>query len=358
MRSRWFRSVVGHAAVSGVVIALAGSTAYAQPAGDKPQAGPAAKPKPKAKPKNEKEKKEAAKKAFEEANAKFAAGDFKGAYELFKEADEYVPGAVPKFKMAESLDKAGDVEGAIKAYEAFLASNPPADKQKERIDTAKARIEALKVAPADVKIVVMPAEATGATMMVDGAPQQGNPVKVPPGKHTITVKADGYVDGTADVEVSRGEKKEVTVTLTAKPKDQVATGPGDGTGPTTPPTPPAKPPVTEESSGGSVIPAVVTLSLAGTGAIVGTVFGVLALSSKSSFDETPTQDLFDETERNALIADMSFGVALTFGVTGLVLLLTSGSSDEEEAKPAAATGFQLLPYAGPNGGGAVGTFKF
>ena len=114
--------------------------------------------------------------------------------------------------------------------------------------------------------------------------------------------------------------------------------------------------MTEEDSGGSVIPAVVTLSLAGTGAIVGTVFGVLALSSKSSFDETPTQDLFDETERNALIADMSFGVALTFGVTGLVLLLTSGSS-EEEPKPA-ATGFQLTPFAGPSGGGAVGTFKF
>jgi hypothetical protein len=358
MRSSWYRSVVSRAALSGVVLALAASPALAQGAGGQKQ--PAAAPaKPKPKPKTDKEKKEAAKKAFEEANAKMAAGDFKAAYELFKEADEYVPGAVPKFKMAEALDKSGDVDGAQKAYEAFLASNPPPDKNQERIDAAKARIEALKTAPADVKVTVMPAEALGATFMVDGAPQASNPLKVPPGHHTITVKSDGFVDGTQEVDVTRGEKKEITVTLTAKPKEVAKTGPGVGAGNPPPggekPQPP-KP--AEEEGGGSLVPAIVTLSLAGTGAIVGTVFGVLALSSKSSFDDTPTQDLFDETERNALIADMSFGVALTFGVTGLVLLLTNDSGSGDEAKPAAATGFQLTPYAGPGGAGAVGTFHF
>src|SRR5690606_7097611 len=112
--------------------------------GDKPAAGKQAKPKPK----TEKEKKEAAKKAFEEAQAKFAAGEYAAAHDLYKEADELIPGAVPKFKMAESLDKAGDVEGAITAYEAFLASKPPEDKNKERIEAAKSRISALQNAPA------------------------------------------------------------------------------------------------------------------------------------------------------------------------------------------------------------------
>jgi len=352
MRSSWCRSVVSHAALSGVVIALSASPALAQGAGGSkpPAAGQPAKAKPK--PRTDKEKKDAAKKDFEEANSKMASGDYKGAYELYKEADSYVPGAVPKFKMAEALDKAGDIDGAQKAYEAFLASNPPPDKNKERIDSAKARIEALKVAPAEVKVSVMPAEALGATFMVDGAPQATNPLSVPPGHHTITVKSDGFIDGTQDVDVTRGEKKDVTITLAPKPKDDKVAG-----GPTLPPggekAPPPKPP--EDSGGGSIVPAVVTLSLAGTGAIVGTVFGVLALSSKSSFDETPTQDLFDETERNALIADMSFGVALTFGVTGLVLLLTNDSGDDAEKT---ATGFQVLPYAGPGGAGAVGTFHF
>ena len=52
---------------------------------------------------------------------------------------------------------------------------------------------------------------------------------------------------------------------------------------------------------------------------MGTIFGVMALKSKSDFNENPTTDNADKTDRNALIADMSFAVALTFGVTGAVL---------------------------------------
>ena len=75
------------------------------------------------------------------------------------------------------------------------------------------------------------------------------------------------------------------------------------------------------------MPAYVTLGIAGAGAVVGTIFGLKALSAKSDFDDTPTRELADDTERNALIADMAFGVAITLGVTGIVLLTT----DEEAA---------------------------
>lgn len=355
MRRHVCRSIA-LAAVSSLVLGLAGSPALAQgKPGDKPAAGkPADKP---AKPKTEKEKKEAAKKLFEDAQAKFAAGEYAAAHDLYKQADELVPGAVPKFKAAESLDKAGDVDNAIKEYEAFLASNPPADKNKERIDAAKARIAALQNAPADVKVVVTPAEAANVVLSVDGQPQTGNPVKVPPGKHTISAKADGFDEIKVEVDVKRGEKKEVPVTLTpAAGAGAVATPPG----PKEPvkPEAPKTPPTTESEGTSTLIPAIVTLSLAGAGAIVGGVFGVLALQSKSEFEDTPTQDLFDETERNALIADMSFGVALTFGVTGLVLLLTDSSGSEEEKAAEDKKAFNFAPYAGPNGGGAVGTFRF
>jgi hypothetical protein len=50
---------------------------------------------------------------------------------------------------------------------------------------------------------------------------------------------------------------------------------------------------------------------------------------------------------------MSFGVALTFGVTGLVLLL----SDEEPETTASTRPF-VAPWVGPNSGGAVGTLRF
>lgn len=348
MRLNVCRSLVAQAALSGLVLALAASPALAQ---GKPGDKPAAPSKP-AKPKTEKEKKEAAKKAFEEAQAKFAAGEYAAAHDLYKQADELVPGAVPKFKMAESLDKSGDVEGAIAAYEAFLASKPPEDKNKERIEAAKARISALQNAPADVKVVVSPAEATNVVLSVDGQPQTGNPVKVPPGKHTISAKAQGFDETKVEVEVKRGEKKEVPVTLT--PASTAPVIPEKPKGPAKP-VAPKEPPTTESGGTSTLIPAIVTLSLAGAGAVVGGVFGVLALKSKGEFEDTPTQDLFDETERNALIADMSFGVALTFGVTGLVLLLTDTGGEEAPAEEKKAF---ISPFVGPNGAGAVGTFRF
>jgi hypothetical protein len=115
-----------------------------------------------------------------------------------------------------------------------------------------------------------------------------------------------------------------------------------------------------------MVPAYVTLGIAGASAVVGTIFGVQALSSKSDFDDTPTTELADDTERNALIADMAFGVAITLGVTGVVLL----TSDEDPA-PATAQNVRLKrapekragevnlrPYAGPKGGGASARVTF
>jgi len=341
------RSILAASIVTGALL-LEGS-AYAQPKGPPPTPTPAPAP---AKPLTPDQKKAEAKKAFEEGGKKFDAGDFAGAYDAFKKADEFVPGAVPKFRMAESLDKANDVPGAIKAYQDFLDSTPPADKHQARIDTAKQRIEALKKSPADVKVNVTPATAT---LAVDGAAQTGNPLKVPPGKHTITAKAEGYLDGSADVDVGMGEKKEITINLAAKPPE-VAKGPDNGKPPGGETPPPEKP-----KKGGSKVPAIITLSLAGAGAIVGGVFGGLALKSKSDFEKTPTQDLYDQTERDALIADMSFGVAITFGVTGVVLLLTSNGDEAPAAdKDKKAEGPKpfFAPWAGKTGAGAVGGVTF
>ena len=116
-----------------------------------------------------------------------------------------------------------------------------------------------------------------------------------------------------------------------------------------------------------------TLGLAGAGAVVGTVFGVMALKSKSDFNKSPTTDNADKTDRNALISDMSFAVAITFGVTGAVLLLSRGEAAPERAAPpppgapaknenalkktAMPRGF-IAPWGGPNGGGAVGVLQF
>jgi hypothetical protein len=111
-----------------------------------------------------------------------------------------------------------------------------------------------------------------------------------------------------------------------------------------------------------MVPAYVTLGIAGAAGVVGTIFGVKALGSKSDFDKAPTTETADDTERSALIADMAFGVAITLGVTGIVLL----TSDDDP--PPAATGMlkpkapaarlRLTPYAGPKSGGASARLTF
>ena len=110
-----------------------------------------------------------------------------------------------------------------------------------------------------------------------------------------------------------------------------------------------------------MVPAYVTLGIAGGAAIVGTIFGVQALGSKSDYDKAPSTELADDTERSALIADMAFGVAITLGVTGIVLL----TSDDEpppaasgSTKPTAKPRFAFTPYAGPKSAGARARLAF
>jgi hypothetical protein len=96
---------------------------------------------------------------------------------------------------------------------------------------------------------------------------------------------------------------------------------------------------------------------------VGTAFGVIALGDKSDYDKNPTSSTADSGDTHALIADMAFGVAITFGVTSAVLFLTG-----DEPAPAAAArarsmtqtasaeskGIKITPtpMVGPHTGGA------
>lgn len=97
--------------------------------------------------------------------------------------------------------------------------------------------------------------------------------------------------------------------------------------------------------------------LAATSAVTivsGTVFGFLALSRQSDFDAHPTLSLADEGEAFALVADISFGVAVVSGIAAIVLYATRGPAEEAPA----ATSFRILPMATPHGGGLSlsGTF--
>ncbi len=300
----------------------------------------------------EKAKKEEARQAFEGAVEKFDAGDYAAALPLFQRADELYPGAAPKHRIAVCLDKLGRTAEAVAAYKTFIDSDP-GEKYVDRVAEAQKRIDELSAAlPATVTVKVSP-EGTAAQITVDGKPFSGTPAPGPgatgyeltmnAGEHTVVVSAEGYEPVTEVINVKGDEKRELAITLTpavvAPPK----------------PAPAPEPPPVEEG-GRSNVPAYVTLGIAGAGVILGTVFGIQALSAKSDFDDDPTVDNADDAERAALIADMSFGVALTFGITGAVLLFSGG--DDEPAPAAASAKPKLAPYGGPTGGGMAATWTF
>lgn len=396
MRSRWRLSstaavlVTGLLALTGAEPALAQGKGPAKPAAAgkapaKPGAAPAkpgaGKPggKPAAKPLTEKQKKDAARKSYKAAEEKFKSGDYKTALELYKEADELLPIPATKYKIAVCRDKIGEIVEAAAAYQIFLDSAPPADKMADAITDAKARLDALKKTPGKVRVAFEPASAPKPMISVDGAPPQpailaevapsgpaGAPppppvraatISMAPGHHKITATAEGYDPATTELDLNFAETRDVRVTLnlTPPPPPVVAAAPEP------PPAPPPAPPPPPRSN----VPAYVTLGLAGAGAIVGGIFGGLALKAKSDFNKSPTTENADKTDRNALICDMSFAVALTFGVTGAVLLLSNDSPAQEPAKTgkgpqkqkSAVRGF-VTPYFSPQGGGAAALVTF
>ncbi|WP_437958654.1 PEGA domain-containing protein [Sorangium sp. So ce119] len=348
------------APATGTTPPAAGTPAAAAPGKAAEPAATVTTTKPK-KPLTEKQKKDEAKKLYKEAETRFDKGEYAVAADLYRQADEHVPGAAPKYKLALSLDKQGLAAEAVAAWQSFLDSKPDAEKFKDKITEAQGRIEALKKTPAKVRVATTPETPQGLKVAIDGVAQTGTELSVPPGKHTLTVSAEGFADASQEIEVSFAETRDVSVTLTPQAPPPVAATPAQPPAPppaTTPP-PAQPPPPAAPVEPRSPVPAYVTLGLAGAGVVVGTIFGIQALSAKSDFDKDPTTKTADRVDRNALIADMSFAVALTFGVTGAVLLLSDDTS--AETKTAASSMKKkafVAPFVSPTGGGAAARFTF
>jgi hypothetical protein len=319
----------------------------------KADAAPAA-----AKPPTKKQK-DAARKAYAEGEKAFNAGNYAAAQDAFVRANEQIHSPQADFWIAKSIDQQNKPEEAIAAYQTFVDNPDAAKAGDQKVAEAHTRLDALKATL--VAEVAVETDPMLANVAVDGAPQPGEApmtLKLPPGKHRVTVSSNGYITKDLDLEVKGGEKLKQSITLVkeAPPLPVAAAAAPVAATPTTPPPPP---PPEEHSK----VPAYVTLGIAGASAVVGTIFGVKALNSKSDFDKTPTTKLADDTERSALIADMAFGVAITLGVTGIVLLTSDDSPPANAAsthhlRRTAQTRFDILPYAGPKSGGASAKLTF
>lgn len=317
------------------------------PAAKKPPAKPPAKP-------DADPKREEARKKYAEGETKFAAGDFEGAYSAYKAANEAVPASQALFKMAVTLEKLDKTSEALTAYQAFLNSNPPSSME-PKVAEAQGRIADLKKKiPVAIKVTSDP---PGGSVYVDGVVQMGTTpleVKTPAGHHKVRVTSPGYEAFEKEVDLEAGAPETTIDAVLQKsiPVAEVAPPPPPPPTDTKPKMP--DPPPEKRSN----VAAFVVLGVAGAGAIVGSIFGVKALQEKKEFDDgEKTTAKADSVEKNALIADMALGAALTLGVTGTVLLLTNTSSDSAKAeKP--RTAFEFAPVITPQRAGAFATVRF
>ncbi|MEP7051258.1 MAG: PEGA domain-containing protein [Pseudomonadota bacterium] len=304
----------------------------------------------------DKKTRDAAHKAYSEGEKAFAAGDFSAAFAGFSKANEVIPSAHAAYWAARSLDQGGKTDDAIKAYEALLADPGSSKIGEDKISDAQTRLATLKATlVGELTVNATPATAQ---LTVDGIGEPGPlPVvlKLAPGPHKLALSAVGFEAKELDVQVQAGTKLEQKIEL-----QHVASSPPPplAAEPVVAPSAPPPPPPEKHSK----VPAYVTLGIATGGAIVGTIFGVQALKAKSDYDSNPTTKSADDAERNALIADMAFGVAVTLGVTGIVLL--TSSDDAPEAPKAAAlhlppkSTFRVVPYVGRQSGGAAARLTF
>ncbi len=350
--------------VAGSLVLAQTSFAFAQGAATKPAHAQADKPAADAKPDLA-----AAKKHYGEGERLFKAGDLAGALPEFKQANDIKATAHVERYIGLCEDGLGHYKAAAEWYDKFLAHVP--EKLAAQGDELKKRSAELRSMPGKVHVESNP---PGASVSIDDKAQTSPTpmdVELAPGSHSIKLAASGRVATTKAVDVEFASSQTVTADLVADaspaPAAPVA-APIAVAVATSAPAAALAP--TEPAESRSKVPAFVTGGLAIAAAGVGTVFGIIALGDKSNFDKNPTTATADSGDTHALIADMAFGVAVTFGVTSAVLFLTrdepaatasttrhTTTAKATDAKPAAMK-ITPTPIVGPHTGGAGFVLQF
>jgi len=125
--------------------------------------------------------------------------------------------------------------------------------------------------------------------------------------------------------------------------------------------PPVPSPAPAKPAPDNTILAVIAGAVAVVGVTVGTIYGIKTLEEKSQYDQHPTSAIANDGSTDALVCDVSYGVALALGVMSLILVLEKGEPSPPAAAPSHAAArkprrdpvtFSAAPVVGPHTGGA------
>jgi hypothetical protein len=256
-------------------------------------------------------------------------------------------------------------------HEPLAPNAPPAftaaqERAKGAIDAALAKIGKLRIhveRPAGVDPKVKVDDDAVMTAMLDA----DRPTD--PGTHKVTATAQGMKPAETSITLANGQSQSVSLTLEPDPNAVVAPPvPAPGVPAATgPASAPAEPPPAAAPK--SKVPAIVAFSAGGVGLVVGSIFGAMALGTKSSLDKAcpsktdcpaTSQSDISSLGTNATVSTIGFGVGIVGVGLGTVLLIMESGSSSPPATAARATPAapksHVTPYFGLGTAGVTGTF--
>jgi hypothetical protein len=253
----------------------------------------------------------------------------------------------------------------------FVAAQAAAS---QLLAAATPRIAKLRVhvdgAPADQVAVTIDGASMPSALLDGDRPTD-------PGEHEVTATAPGFTRATTRVRLADGAQQGVSLTLQVDPNaragtatnappvaSQAETAPAASSSlPPQPGTPGAPQAPAGESHGSSATPGIIVLSVGVAGIAVGSIFGGLALGTKSKLDgaclgkmcPSASQSDIDSLSTQAWVSNIGLGLGLVGAVVGIVMIATSHGGGPE--KQATTAGAHLSPWVGPGAAGLGGTFE-
>ena len=254
-------------------------------------------------------------------------GKFEEALVEFNTAYETKPHPTVLKSIAECQVATGDPKGALETFDKYLADPEAGDKA-----SVAARVEQIKNQPVGVSITSVP---EGAAIAVAGSTlDKVTPaaIELTPGEYMVTLSVEGYEPVSKSISVVLGEKAEVLVDFAkdAPPPEPKEDAIVDPFAEETMPEASTAPEVEEEKSGPPTA-FWVAAAITGVGLVTGTVFGTMALGDEEDYKEDPTPAKKEAGERDAIIADVSFGVAGAAAIAGIVILVTNARKQKRKS---------------------------
>jgi hypothetical protein len=297
---------------------------------------------------------EAAHKHYQAGKEMYDLGKYDEALVEFNNAYVTKPHPIVLKSIAECQVALGDKKGAIETFEKFLADPDATDKA-----AVEARIQEIANEPVAVTFTSIPEGAT--ISIADVVQEQVTPatIALEPGEFAVTLSIDGYESVSKSVTVALGAENAVSVDF---PKEAPPPPPADGAaadpfaGAEMPETP--KDASVDEERSGPPTAFWVAAAITGVGLVTGTVFGTMALGDEDDYKDDPTQAKKDAGERDAIIADVSFGVAGAAAIAGIVILVTDARKKKRMRRQTGSTKVRVTPTAGRGALGLKTSVRF